>query len=58
MPTSLSNLVDNLSNKIIHDEKCSSCDSKLEYIKVRNSDSLIFKSFDCKRNYSKNLLKN
>ena len=40
MPTSLSNLVDNLSNKIIHDEKCSSCDSKLEYIKVRNSDSL------------------
>ena len=40
MPTSLSNLVDNLSNKIIHDEKCSSCDCKLEYIKVRNSDSL------------------
>ena len=52
MSTSLSNLVDNLSNKVLDDGICDSCSSKLEYIKVRNSDRLIFECFDCKRRYS------
>ena len=53
MSTSLSNLVDNLSNKVLDDRICDSCGSKLEYIKVRNSDRLIFECFDYKRRYSK-----
>ena len=55
MSTSLSNLVDNLSNKVIHDAKCGSCGSNLEYIAVRKSGRLIFECFDRKRGYSKKL---
>ena len=53
MSTSLSNLVDNLSNKVTDDGKCSSCDSNLEYIAVRKSGRLMSKCFRCKRRYSK-----
>ena len=53
MSTSLSNLVDNLSNRIIDDGKYSSCGSNLEYIGIRKRDRLLFECFDCKRRYSK-----
>ena len=53
MSTSLSNLVDNLSNKVIDDGKCSICGSNLEYIAIRKSGRLIFECFNCKRRYSK-----
>ena len=35
MSTSLSSLVDNLSNRIIENGKCGSCGSNLEYIAIR-----------------------
>ena len=41
MPTSLSTLVDNLSNKIIENGKCVDCKSCLEFIKIRNSGRYI-----------------
>ena len=53
MPTSLSSLADNLSNKVTDDGKCGSCGSNLEYIAIRKSNRLIFECFDCKRRYSK-----
>ena len=55
MSTSLSTLVGNLSNKIIENGKCASCKSYLEFIKIRNSGRLIFKCFDCKRKYQKDI---
>ena len=58
MSTSLSYLVDNLSNKVINDGKCSSCDSNLEYIAIRKSGRQIFECFNCKIRYSKKLGKN
>ena len=53
MSTSLSTLVDNLSNKIIENGKCVHCKSYLEFIKIRNSSRLIFECFDCKIRYLK-----
>ena len=35
MSTSLSSLVDNLSNRIIENGKCDSCGSNLEYTTIR-----------------------
>ena len=55
MSTSLSTLVDNLSNKIIENGKCVNCKSYLEFIKKRNSGRLIFEYFDCKRRYQKDI---
>ena len=55
MSTSLSTLVDNLSNKIIENRKCASCKSSLEFFKIRNSGRLIFGCFDCKRRYQKGI---
>ena len=55
MSTSLSSLVDNLSNRIIENGKCGSCGSNLEYIAIRKSGRLIFECFDCKRRYSKKI---
>ena len=49
MSTSLSNLVDNLSNKL-HNNKCSDCKSGLYYV-ITKDDILIFKCFKCKKNY-------
>ena len=51
MSTSLSTLVDNLSNEIIENGKYASCKSYLEFIKIRNSGRLILECFDCKRRY-------
>ena len=53
MSTSLSNLVDNISGRIIDDGKCGSCGSYLEYIAIRKSGRLLFDCFDYKRRYSK-----
>ena len=53
--TSLSTLVDNLSNKIIENGKCKYCDCCLDYIKIRKSGELIFKYFNCKRRYLKKI---
>ena len=55
MSTSLSTLVDNLSNKIIENGKCLNCKSYLEFIKIRNSSRLLFECFDCKRMYQKDI---
>ena len=53
MSTYLSNLVDNLSNKVIENGKCVNCKSHLEFIKIRDSGRLIFECFHCKRRYQK-----
>ena len=55
MSASLSTLVDNLSNKIIENGKCADCKSYIEFIKIINSGRLIFKCFDCKRGYQKDI---
>ena len=55
MSTSLSALVDNLSNKIIENGKCKNCDCCLDYIKIRESGELIFECFNCKRRYLKKI---
>ena len=55
MAASLSKLTDNLSNRIIENGKCKNCKSYLEFIKIRDSNRLIFECFDCKRRYNKNI---
>ena len=49
MSTSLSALVDNLSNRIHDKHKCDSCGYNLEYIRRTNNGKLLFKCFNCKR---------
>ena len=51
MSTSLSNLVDNLSEGL-HNNKCVNCESCLDYMKTKD-EKLIFKCFNCKQNYEK-----
>ena len=51
MSTSLSSLVDNLSDGL-HCIKCIDCKSSLEYLIIRD-DQLIFRCFECKKNYHK-----
>ena len=46
--TSLSNLVDNLSEGIHNDGKCGSCGSSLEYISISKNGRLLFECFGCK----------
>ena len=53
MSTSLSTVVDNLSNKIIENVKCKNCDCCLDDIKIRKSGELIFECFNCKKRYLK-----
>ena len=58
MSTSLSSLVDNLSEKL-HSDKCRDCKSELNYISFEYNQ-LIFQSFKCKRNlkdFNKELIK-
>ena len=55
MSMSLSKLIDNLSEGL-HNDKCSNCKSCLDYIKTKN-ERLIFKCFNCKQNYEKELIK-
>ena len=55
MATSLSKLVDNLTEGI-HNDKCIKCKSNLCYMKVMDK-KLIFRCFDCKKNYRKEINK-
>ena len=55
MATSLSKLVDNLTEGI-HNDKCIKCKSNLCYMKVTDK-KLIFRCFDCKNNYEKEINK-
>ena len=55
MATSLSKLVENLMEDI-HNDKCTKCKSNLCYMKVMDK-KLIFKCFDCKNNYKKEINK-
>ena len=49
MSTSLSTLVDNLSNRTHDKHKYDSCGYNLEYIRRKESGKLLFKCFNCKR---------
>ena len=51
MSSSLSNLVDNLSEGF-HSGKCTDCNSCLDYMMFKY-DILIFRCFECKKNYKK-----
>ena len=51
MATSLSKLVDNLTDNIHHD-KCIKCKSNLCFVRVIN-EKLIFKCIDCEKEYEK-----
>ena len=51
MSSSLSNLVDNLSEGL-HDDRCMDCKSYLDYMTTKD-DQLIFRCFECKKNYKK-----
>ena len=60
MSSSLSKLVDNLSEGI-HNNKCSDCESNLDYIKIKKIGKLILKCFNCniyyKKKFNKDLMK-
>ena len=51
MSTSLLNLVDNLSDRL-HSGKWTNCKSYLDYM-LDKGDQLIFRCFECKKNYKK-----
>ena len=55
MSSSLSNLVDNLSEGL-HNDRCIDCKSCLGYITTKD-EQLIFRCFDCKKNYKKDFNK-
>ena len=55
MLTSLSSLVDNWSQKLYSD-KCKDCKSELGYMSLKD-DQLIFRCFECKKNYEKDFNK-
>ena len=51
MSTSLSSLVDSLSEKL-HSDECKDCKSELDYISVKDNQ-LIFQCLECKKSYNK-----
>ena len=53
MLTSLSNLVNNLSEGV-HNDKCTNCESCLDYMTTKD-EQLTFWCFRCKKNYEKDL---
>ena len=53
MSTSLSNLVNNFSEGL----HCDKCTSYLDYMTTKD-EQLIFRCFECKKNYKKTLIKN
>ena len=55
MPSSLSNLVDNLSEGL-HSDKFTDCKSCLDYM-ITKDDQLIFRCLECKKNYKKDFNK-
>ena len=52
MSTSLSKLVNNLSYGVRND-KCTDCKYYFDYMKTKD-EKLIFRCFECKKNYEKN----
>ena len=60
MSSSLSSLVDNLSEGL-HSDKCTDCKSCLDYMITKDDQQsctqLIFRCFECKKNYKKNFNK-
>ena len=58
MSTSLSNLVDNLSEGIHDNGKCTKCNSSLEYVSISEKGRLLFECFDCKKDTQQSLIKN
>ena len=60
MSSSLSKLADNLSEGI-HNNKCSDCESNLDYIKIKKNEKLLLKCFNCniyyKKKFNKDLMK-
>ena len=55
MSTSLSNLVNNLSEGL-HSDKRTDCKSCLDYMIIKD-EKLIFRRFECKKNYEKDFNK-
>ena len=55
MSSLLSNLVDNLSEGL-HSDQCTYCKSYLDYITTKD-EQLIFRCFECKKNYEKDFNK-
>ena len=55
MSSSLSSLVDNLSEGL-HSDKCTDCKSCLDYM-ITKYEKLIFRCFECKMNYKKEVNK-
>ena len=55
MSRKLSDLVNNLS-ETTHSDKCSDCKSCFDYL-IAKDDQLIFRYFDCKLNYQKDVNK-
>ena len=51
MPSSLSNLVDDLSEGP-HCDKCTDCKSSLDYMSVKD-EQFFSRCFECKNNYQK-----
>ena len=51
MSTSLSSLVDSLSEKL-HSDECKDCKSELDYISAKDNQ-LIFQCLECKKSYNK-----
>ena len=56
MSSSLSNLVDNVSEGL-HSDKCRDYKSCLDYMSIKDNQ-LIFRCFECKKEYRKDLIKN
>ena len=60
MSSSLSSLVDNLSEGL-HSDKCTDCKSCLDYMITKDDQQsytqLIFRCFECKKNYEKDFNK-
>ena len=60
MSTSLSKLVDNLSEGL-HNDKCKDCKSYLDYVTIKDNQGsftqLIFRCLSCKKNYEKDFNK-
>ena len=55
MSSSLSNLIDNLSEGL-HNDRCMDCKSCLHYMTTKDKQ-LIFRCFECKKNYEKDFNK-
>ena len=55
MSCSLSSLVSNLSEGL-HNDRCEDCKSYLDYMATKD-EQLIFRCFECKKNYEKDFNK-